>query len=667
MDASTTTSASLNHGDNDVGHEEGICSLPILRRMRRSCSECGRKKKSCDGQRPCGRCVRSGDECTYSERRHRYDYRRHMQRHRFQGPDRDDVNSKEVLLNSTTGAFMTSDMLPFKRCRLSASPATGLVGMQENAFLSDFFGCVGFLPLTTPSHIRETMVTVMLPPASSQQSVLGDDCDERGHYFEAVAPRGDLSKTSARNQLPMDPSACTFWCAVALGALMKGSPIESVTSYAQLAQEALAQSSSGPRDAEVAKAWVILANLHGFMGDKGFAEIVKLKDIANVSCRKWQVESFPVQGESLPPPQLNEAATEAELYRYVSQSCVAFENTIYTTMTKQSASGGNSLYDSEPRGRPDRVHSSLQDLMAADVSKAMRSLLDDGRFVDFGPLQEAVDRRPSIRRGIGALKIDGPDAMRMAAKGDLHAARERIGRCIEVLERYPGLCRSVIGCHMAHVLLICLAAAGDSSDRAMYDRLRVVSNSFRSPGSQPVPPFVEWRGVGAFCNEIFCRSIEGLVPGRDTTPFLEPHADDIDACVGTTATGSGIDEDALQSHGHAQHEILPAFNGIPGKIIGTAPVWPTDSGAESDIGLVLAPTTPPTSWPTSSSHAVGQSGARLDSVGVAMGVTIPEPSLLGFPENGERDGKPHETGEDGIVEEDWLDAAHAISDAAEIV
>jgi len=35
------------------------------------------------------------------------------------------------------------------RIRLSASPATGLVGMQENGFLSDFFGCIGFLPLAT--------------------------------------------------------------------------------------------------------------------------------------------------------------------------------------------------------------------------------------------------------------------------------------------------------------------------------------------------------------------------------------------------------------------------------------------------------------------------------------------------------------------------------------
>lgn len=35
------------------------------------------------------------------------------------------------------------------RCRMSASPATGLVGMEENVFLGDFFGCLGVLPLAT--------------------------------------------------------------------------------------------------------------------------------------------------------------------------------------------------------------------------------------------------------------------------------------------------------------------------------------------------------------------------------------------------------------------------------------------------------------------------------------------------------------------------------------
>ncbi|CAM9561018.1 unnamed protein product, partial [Ectocarpus fasciculatus] len=59
------------------------------------------------------------------------------------------MNSTELLRHSSSGALVACGMLPLKRFRLSASPAAGLVGMQENACLSDFFGCVGFLPLTT--------------------------------------------------------------------------------------------------------------------------------------------------------------------------------------------------------------------------------------------------------------------------------------------------------------------------------------------------------------------------------------------------------------------------------------------------------------------------------------------------------------------------------------
>ncbi|CAN0535821.1 unnamed protein product, partial [Ectocarpus sp. 12 AP-2014] len=42
-----------------------------------------------------------------------------------------------------------SEHVVMKRCRFSASPATGLVGMRENVFLSNFFDSVGFLPLAT--------------------------------------------------------------------------------------------------------------------------------------------------------------------------------------------------------------------------------------------------------------------------------------------------------------------------------------------------------------------------------------------------------------------------------------------------------------------------------------------------------------------------------------
>ncbi|CAN0302024.1 unnamed protein product, partial [Ectocarpus sp. 13 AM-2016] len=40
--------------DRSNDGREATCSRPGLLGMRRSCSECGRKKKSCDGQQPCG-------------------------------------------------------------------------------------------------------------------------------------------------------------------------------------------------------------------------------------------------------------------------------------------------------------------------------------------------------------------------------------------------------------------------------------------------------------------------------------------------------------------------------------------------------------------------------------------------------------------------------------
>ncbi|CAN0107494.1 unnamed protein product [Ectocarpus sp. 6 AP-2014] len=128
--------------------------------MCRSCLECGRRKKKCDGRTPC-------------------------------------------------------------RCRFSASPATGLVGMQENAFLSDFFGCVGFLPLTTESHVREAMVSMMTGRTAQRQLGALDESPDQGQlgviFTEDVITTGD--------QLSTGPSACTFWCAVGVGALVKGTPV----------------------------------------------------------------------------------------------------------------------------------------------------------------------------------------------------------------------------------------------------------------------------------------------------------------------------------------------------------------------------------------------------------------------------------------------------------
>ncbi|CAN0499347.1 unnamed protein product, partial [Ectocarpus sp. 8 AP-2014] len=136
------------------------------------------------------------------------------------------------------------------RCRFSASPATGLVGMQENGFLSNFFDSVGFLPLATQRDVREVMVTLMISP-TRQQSIATRNCDVENE-FDTIVSEDNVGNTWKRDDLPANPSTCTFWCAVAIGALAEGHPIESVAHYFRRAKAALA-SFTGPTNMEVAK------------------------------------------------------------------------------------------------------------------------------------------------------------------------------------------------------------------------------------------------------------------------------------------------------------------------------------------------------------------------------------------------------------------------------
>lgn len=71
------------------------------------------------------------------------------------------------------------------------------------------------------------MVNIMARPSISQPTR-----DEFGEpeAFDAI-PRGEnLVTVMGGTQPPLGPSTCIFWCAVALGALVKGHPIESVRS-----------------------------------------------------------------------------------------------------------------------------------------------------------------------------------------------------------------------------------------------------------------------------------------------------------------------------------------------------------------------------------------------------------------------------------------------------
>ncbi|CAM9932348.1 unnamed protein product, partial [Hapterophycus canaliculatus] len=128
--------------------------------------------------------------------------------------------------------------MSLKRCRLSPSPATGLVGMQENGFLCHFFGCLGFLPLATERHVREAMVEILLGASTPDRAHLKPEVGKsiigapRGGSglggFATESEQGGWGGALAYPAAVGSPATCMMWCAIALGALVKGAPVENV-------------------------------------------------------------------------------------------------------------------------------------------------------------------------------------------------------------------------------------------------------------------------------------------------------------------------------------------------------------------------------------------------------------------------------------------------------
>ncbi|CAM9899503.1 unnamed protein product [Ectocarpus fasciculatus] len=627
--------------------------------------------------------MRSGNQCTYNKRRWRLT-QAHQEQHQPRSRDRNGVNGRDLMRQSSPpGASATSGRLPFKRFRFSASPATGLVGMQENAFLSDFFGCVGFFPLTTQSHVRESMVKMM---SALQRS--GGDGDQQGRFDEMVQG-ANWSKASEGHQLPMNPSTCTFWCAIALGALVKGRPIESVTKYSQLAHEALAKSNSDPADAEVAKAWAILAYLHGWIGDLatyqqylalsesylrsyiehgstdtlpvGFSEVVTYAEISDSCCEQRQMGSFIAEEEAV--SQLNGAATEGEIYQHVAQSFKAFEQASHAKANAQMSKIRESQSEAERDGPSESVLQSDDALLCTALANAMGTLLANGRCIDFEPLEATVDR-PGFGGGVGSLFINVALAFVKGVKGDPQAAMERLSRCVEVYERYPGLCCGTMGHHKAHFVLVCLAAIKDSRARAMYERLRRSYNSFRPADALPVPPFEEWHGVGTFCDYFYCRAIEGLVASEHMKDFSGSQEDIIiDIGDRTNGTDGDKDEATLLGDVNIQRERRSTCY-APQSIIDTDSDGPSEGGADGGTGSSVA-STPPASpvffhYPSRLSEARVHSD-RFKNSGRSV-VIAPDSSSRWF-KMGDGGEMVDDAEDECIGTGNWLDVTHAMLEA----
>ncbi|CAM9716186.1 unnamed protein product, partial [Ectocarpus sp. 12 AP-2014] len=216
--------------------------------------------------------------------------------------------------------------------------------------------------------------------------------------------------------------------------------------------------------------------------------------------------------------QINQAAG-GDLFRYVVRSLAAFEQTVFEKTCEKSATRRH--WSSDGPREEDRGGASPHGNAAPkaeEVSDAMVTGFKDG-LIDFEYLKEAVDRNLVFKR---------------AANGDAGGALERLGCCVEVFERYPGVCRCMLQwCHLAHAALAALAAIDDSRARELYNLLREAFNPSRLTASPPAPPMEKWKGLSAFCDDFQCGLFEGIVARKpDCTSncegLLQTHCKDED-------------------------------------------------------------------------------------------------------------------------------------------
>ncbi|CAN0124670.1 unnamed protein product [Ectocarpus sp. 6 AP-2014] len=267
------------------------------------------------------------------------------------------------------------------------------------------------------------MVTLMMSP-TRQQSIATRDCDVE-NKFDKIVSEDKVGNTWERDDLPANPSTCTFWCAVAIGALVEGHPIESVAHYFRRAKAALA-SYTGPTNMEMAKAWTILGYLHAFSGDVenfceylalsdsfirnsaergsrdslpvGFSEVVEHGEATKLftgRANSEEIESFLAQEISF--PTISQIATEAEVSQFVLQSSVV---TMNRALRKQRAGpalagGGNGEPSDDDalniRGVGGGFGSARSRSAAPDCASVLQSTMM-GIMPDFGACEDAAER-----------------------------------------------------------------------------------------------------------------------------------------------------------------------------------------------------------------------------------------------------------------------------------
>ncbi|CAN0443019.1 unnamed protein product [Pylaiella littoralis] len=495
--------------------------------------------------------------------------------------------------NVTMGPGSTS----LKRCRLSASPATGLVGMQENAFLGDFFGCLGILPLATESIVRHAMVEIMMEAVAPRQNfqnrypsfgngglAMGEEAPEGAAVGTRLAEGEEegWGRTLFCRDVPDNPAKCMMWCAIALGALMRGSPVEFVAGYIRLARESIAECFDG-NNVNNARAYLMMSFVHVIIRDEarqeksekylsfamsivttlGPDEVPQELKAALVAVEKMRCfhtagtigDGFTTYCDTLMDlPLVGDVMQQQDICNFILVADRRIRQAFIKDMHSREAFG---------RTEEELVHAGKGDHVAGEFLE----LPVGGRMA--GSRQERAwgkepqpptcgDRRlscswrnggepppsgnaikgfvrealPELQRlsktlersdtcsGVGGLLFHGSMAYMMVVEGDLVNSFASLEACARVVVRYPG--SVLLRPQLMHAVL---AASRHSNRRDLYDTVKEVYNS--GPPMHEcsrAPPYEEFRGMYQLCDHVFCRSVQVEVHGREANQQLDATA-----------------------------------------------------------------------------------------------------------------------------------------------
>ncbi|CAM9748894.1 unnamed protein product [Scytosiphon promiscuus] len=490
------------------------------------------------------------------------------------------------------GGAMVPGSMPLKRCRLSPSPATGLVGLQENVFLSDFFGCLGFLPLATESHIRQAMVEILraaatpggrsqLEPQHNQGRFGNGDSMIRAHHggvgmggFAAESEETGWGGSSAHAVAAASPATCMMWCAVALGSLVKGAPVENVSEYVRLARESLSECFDGS-SVDNARAFATMSFLHGVMNDMekndkylSFATsivkklrkedvpkelgsmlltIEKMGMFRNPFIRKSGTDVFIDIGSTVEIPSVDNIVQQEDVCNLFLISDRRLKQEFFKDMLAKGAIAGAEAAV-EQNYDPDPFEAALQEQRVGIGTVGLRPG-EGPRDMGAPPPPPGPRKKTMMCNGWGTRREPPPAGsatwsyvektlpeMERLSKMPLRsetfsgvggllyhgnvaymkAVTGELGDSFKSLEACVDVIVRYPGVvrfrtHLVH----CTLAASQCNDRPdVYEAVRRVYNSVRPAGWKPVMPFEEWTSMTDICEHIFCRSTQVQMDSR---------------------------------------------------------------------------------------------------------------------------------------------------------